>query len=250
MFKYFNKYHITTGRAVLSVTSIIFFISILWSFGFINLPAPVIYYSRQFSLWVSGNTKATFELELKFNRQEHSLSCEAAALRMVLNYHGIDVSEAEVIEKLPFDPTPRSGNVWGDPHTGFVGSIDGKSMVDGYGVYWEPLAVTASNWKQVKIIKNGTVEDLVKYISNGRPVIVWGYLGRGQKVSWFTPEGKQIFAINGEHTRVVYGYKGDVNNPDGFMVMDPTYGPAYWEKSRFLHNWDSFGRSGLVVYPE
>ena len=175
--------------------------------------------------------------------------CGPAVLKMVLNYHGVDVSESEVIAKLPFDPTPRSGNVWGDPQIGFVGNIDGKMMADGYGVYWGPLALTASNWKKVKIIKDGLAKDLVEHISQGRPIIVWGYIGRGRPVSWQTPEGNKIYGVNGEHTRVVYGFKGSAEDPDGFFVMDPVYGPAYWEKLKFLRNWDAFGRMGLVVYP-
>ncbi|OGN00611.1 MAG: hypothetical protein A3F98_00510 [Candidatus Yanofskybacteria bacterium RIFCSPLOWO2_12_FULL_41_8] len=188
-------------------------------------------------------------LPLKFHRQEHSLSCEAATLKMVLDYHGIDVSESEVISKIPVDATVRSGDVWGDPHVGFVGNVDGKMMIDGYGVYWEPIAVVASEWKKTGIIKNGSVSDLVGHISEGRPIIIWGYLGRGRPVSWKTPDGETVRAVNGEHTRVVYGYKGSAEKPEGFFVMDPIYGPAFWETSELLRNWDAFERMGVVVYP-
>lgn len=246
--KHIKKHHINLGWATFLISVGIIGVSVMWSLGTINLPAPIIYYSRELSGSVAGSSKLTKELPLKFHRQEHSLSCEAATLKMVLNYHGVDVSESEVISKLPFDSTPRSGDIWGDPNLGFVGNIDGKMMIDGYGVYWGPIALSAGNWKKVKIIKNGAVKDLVEHISRGRPIIVWGYIGRGKPVSWQTPEGKKIYGINGEHTRVVYGYKGSADNPDGFMVMDPVYGPAYWEKSKFMRNWDAFGRMGVVVY--
>src|ERR1700741_62031 len=39
------------------------------------------------------------------HKQEHSLSCEIAALKIALSAHSIDVSEAELIKKLHFDPT-------------------------------------------------------------------------------------------------------------------------------------------------
>lgn len=249
MIKHIKKHHINLGLTVLLISAVMIIISVVWSLGLINLPSRLVYYSRQLSGSVSSNSKPAMELPLKFHRQEHSLSCEAATLKMVLDYHGVNVSESEIIEKLPFDPTPRSGDVWGNPQLGFVGNIDGKMMVDGYGVYWGPLALTASNWKKVKIIKNGLAKDLVEHISQGRPVIIWGYIGRGQPVSWQTPEGNRIYGINGEHTRVVYGYTGPADNPDGFMVMDPVYGPAYWEKSKLLRNWDAFSRTGVVVYP-
>lgn len=67
--------------------------------------------------------------------------------------------------------------------------------------------------------------------------------------SWKTPAGETIEAVNGEHTRVAYGFSGSAENPDGFFLIDPIYGHAYWPIEKFLHNWDVFGRSGVVVYP-
>lgn len=223
--------------------------NVLWNFQLLKLPAPVIHYLRIANFSLNQNQHSAAQLNVLFHRQEHSLSCEAAVLKMVLNYHGLDVSESEVIEKMPFDSTSRSGDVWGDPDLGFVGNIDGKMGVDGYGVHWGPLAVTAANWKQAKIIKNGLASDLVNHISEGRPVIIWGYLGRGRPMSWSTSEGKKVYAVNGEHTYVVYGHDGPADDPKGFMLMDPIYGPIYWTKAKLLRNWDAFGRMGLVVYP-
>ena len=247
--KHIKKHHLNLGWATLFISAGIILVSVVWSLGAIDLPSRLVYYSRQLSGTVAGNARPSVELPLKFHRQEHSLSCEAAALKMVLNYHGVNVSESEVIAKLPFDQTSRSGNIWGDPQMGFVGNIDGKMMVDGYGVYWGPLALTASSWIKTRIIKNGLAKDLVENISEGRPIIVWGYIGRGRLVTWQTPDGNKVYGIDGEHVRVVYGYTGSSDDPDGFMVMDPVYGPAYWEKAKFLRNWDSFGRTGMVVYP-
>lgn len=224
-------------------------VSVSWSFGLIELPAKLIFLGRELSGNVAVNSHLPIELDVKFHKQEHSLSCEAAVLKMVLDYHGVNVSESEIISKMPFDKTSRSGNVWGDPDIGFVGNIDGKMMVDGYGVYWGPLAITAGHWKQSRIIKHGLAKDLTMHIKEGRPVIIWGYLGRGRPVSWQTPEGKKIYGINGEHVFVVYGYDGPADNPTGFKIMDPIYGPKYWETAHLLRNWDSFGRMGLVVYP-
>lgn len=244
-----NKFHINIGSGLLISSLIIIFIYILWESGIINLPSPIIYYSRQLSSTVADRHKLTSELPIQFYKQEHSLSCEAAVLRMVLNYHGVDVSESEVLANMPFDPTLRSGNVWGDPNLGFVGDIDGKMGVDGYGIYWGPLAITASHWRESRIIKNGTTADLVDNIVAGRPIIIWGYLGRGMPISWITPEGKKINAIDGEHTFIVYGYDGSADNPNGFMLMDPIFGPKYVETDQLLINWDAFGRMGVVVYP-
>lgn len=248
--KYIKKNHIKLGLVLLLVSSGIVSVSALWSAGILNFPPPVVYYSIKLADIVASNSNLTKELALKFHRQEHSLSCEAAALKMVLDYYGLNVSESEIIKEMPLDKTKKLGDMWGDPDKGFVGSIDGKMGITGYGIYWKPLVETASHWKKAEIIENGLAQDLVENISEGRPVIVWGYVGRGKIMNWLTPEGKKIYAINGEHVRVVYGYKGSSENPDGFLVMDPVYGSAYWEKSKFLRNWDAFGRAGVVVYPK
>src|SRR5204862_750243 len=109
-----------------------------------NLPSSLVYYSRQFSNAVASRPSADQVLNLKFHKQEHSLSCEAATLKMVLDFYGMNVSESDIISKMPADPTPRSNDAWGEPNIGFVGNIDGKMMVDGYGIYWGPLAITSS----------------------------------------------------------------------------------------------------------
>lgn len=244
-----HKKHIQLLVSVLGGSLSVLALSVLWSFQVIEFPSEVVYFARYLKINLSSYNQTASQLQVLFHKQEHSLSCEAATLKMILNYHDIDVSESEVINKIPVDSTPRLGDVWGDPNIGFVGNIDGKMLVDGYGVYWGPLAIAASHWRGSKIVKNGLTSDLVEHVSAGRPIIVWGYLGRGQSATWKTPEGETVRAVNGEHTRIVYGFKGSPENPDGFFVMDPIYGPEYWEKSKFMRNWDAFGRMGVVVYP-
>lgn len=177
------------------------------------------------------------------------MSCEIASLRAALLAQGIDVPESDLLRFLPFDQTPKGAGVWGDPNKGFVGNIDGKMFTTGYGVYWDPVAALAQRWKRAEIIRNGTPQELAEHLSAGRPVIVWGYLGRGLRSRWKTPAGETIEAVNGEHTRVAYGFSGSAENPEGFFLVDPIYGHAYWPIEKFLRNWDAFGRSGVVVYP-
>src|SRR5437763_6459089 len=66
-------------------------------------------------------------LDVPIYRQQHALSCEAAALRMALGAHGTNVSEADILGRLAVDPTPRSVEAdgaltWGDPDIGYVGA--------------------------------------------------------------------------------------------------------------------------------
>lgn len=248
--KHKHRNHIFLLLAVLICSIGVLALSILWNLRIINLPPAFVYYARIVLGRVELMPTADVVLPVKFHKQKYSLSCEAATVKTIFDYYGLNVSEEDIISKMPFDSTPRMGNIWGDPHLGFVGKIDGQMMKDGYGIHWEALAVTASHWLDTSIIKNGSAKDLARHISEGRPVIAWGYLGRGQPVQWQTSEGKTIYAVNGEHTRVVYGYKGSNEDPEGFFVMDPTYNRAYWEVDDFMRNWSALGRMGLIIYPE
>jgi uncharacterized protein YvpB len=194
------------------------------------------------------NSESTVLLNVGFHHQKHALSCEPAALKIVLDYLGVHLSEDKIIRKLPFDKTPHKGSVWGDPDQGFVGNIDGEMPEDGYGIHWRPLAETARNWKRAEVIENGSCQDLARHLLADRPVIVWGFYVRGKPVTWHTVAGKTVDAVDGEHTRVVCGFRGQAADPDGFFVMDPDCGRAYWPKALFLGNWDAFKRCGVVVY--
>ncbi len=187
------------------------------------------------------------KLNYKPHRQEHSLSCEIAALKVALSAHGLDIPESGLLKYLLFDTTPREDNVWGDPNKGFVGDIDGRMGKTGYGVYWGPIAELGSLWKSSKVAEDMTASQLAGYISDGKPVITWGYYGRGKNLLWYTKDGKRIDAIDGEHARVVVGFEGNSSGPEGFYVFDPIYGEMYWSRDKFMRNWDSFGRMGVVV---
>ena len=188
------------------------------------------------------------QLPVEFHRQEHALSCEIAALKMALNSQGVNVTETELLGKLNFDRAPFQNGVWGDPYIGFVGNIDGKMGITGYGVYWQPVADVVSLYTYAEVIENATPSQLAKHLSQRRPIVWWGYYGRGRKIYWRTPEGRQIDAVLGEHARVITGFVGTVEEPFGFYLMDPIYGELFWETEELLKNSAPFSNSGVVVY--
>jgi len=202
-----------------------------------------------------GNFSVTFTTEqslvklgVPFHRQERNLSCEVAALKMAMNYKGVNVSEAELVGKLPFDPAKHEGNVWGNPNIAFVGDIDGKQPTTGYGVYWQPIADIANQYGLVGTAFTGwTIEQLTEQIKNGHPVVVWGTASSGQRIDWQTPSGDNVVAVSGEHARTAIGYVGDYKNPTRIIVLDPLYGERYYSTSSFLNNWGVLGNSGVVV---
>lgn len=187
------------------------------------------------------------KLNLKYHHQEHSLSCEVASLKMVLDYYGLNTSEKEIISRMKFDPTLKTTSVWGDPDEGFVGNIDGEMPKDGYGIHAKGLQELAQNWRPTQLITNGSIQDLVLNIENGKPIIIWGYKGPGTPIPWTTPTGKLIHAIDGEHTWVIYGFAGDSKNPSGFFAMDPVTEPVFLDINYFEKIWKSLDNSAIIL---
>ncbi|MBI2626498.1 MAG: C39 family peptidase [Candidatus Nealsonbacteria bacterium] len=181
--------------------------------------------------------------------QESHLSCEAASLRMALAAKDIYVSEDDIMSKIGYDPTPRKNGVWGDPNKAFVGDINGKICDTGYGVYWDPVAKAAQNWRNAEAFSGWSLKDLIKEIQSGNPVIMWGTLPVEtlHDCSWFTPEGKYIKGWREDHVRLIVGFLGDASSPSKIILNDPLAGKLYWSVDYFLTNWEAFGYSGVVI---
>jgi uncharacterized protein YvpB len=153
-------------------------------------------------------------LEVPLHRQEHALSCEAAALQMALAALGQSVAEDQLLAGLARDPTPRrvkadGSVVWGDPDVGYVGQWDGVFARDGYGVYQGPIAdlARAQGFKNSVGVEHVDPDQLYEAVRSGAPVVVWmpydGQVkGRG---SWTTPDGKVIEYVVTEHAVVLVG---------------------------------------------
>lgn len=192
-------------------------------------------------------TDAAARLSVSFHHQEHSLSCEVATLKMALGVYRIVVSEDELIATLPFDLTPKGEGIWGDPNQGFVGNINGSMLGTGYGVYWDPIAALGNHYVQTKVMQHGSASEVARFVAQGNPVIVWGYYGRRAVRNWQTVNGDNIKAVNGEHTRVVYGFDGSVENPSHFYLVDPLDGYMSWSTEEFMYNWSALEHHAVVV---
>jgi len=188
-------------------------------------------------------------IDIKNDWQDSKLSCEAASLKMALASKGIYVSEKEIMEKIGYDPTPHKGAVWGDPNKNFVGNINGKMCDNGYGVYWEPVALAANNWRLAEYFSGGNIKKIVEEIEAGNPVIVWGTLPvkKITDCSWYTPAGKYIKAFKQDHVRLVVGFTGEPENPAKIILNDSLSGRLYWDTDFFMNNWKAFDYSGVVI---
>ena len=86
--------------------------------------------------------RPTFDTTLRYTPylQKYALSCEIAALSMILQWLGSPRSEDDIIANMQIFPTAYSGGIWWDPDREFVGSITGSQRrATGYGVYAQPL---------------------------------------------------------------------------------------------------------------
>lgn len=205
------------------------------------------------SSWGS-DTKETI-LTVPLYKQKYSLSCEVASLRMALAYKWVYVEEDDLIKDLVFaTKNPITKNlqtgetVWGDPNLGFVGIINGKMPVTGYGVYEKPILDLALKYRKSAILLPATLDTLVYELSRSNPVVVWGSLTEGKDISWKDYEGNFIKAVAGEHARVAIGFKGEISNPTHIVLIDPIYGKMEMTKERFLADWGLLENKGVVVY--
>jgi len=188
-------------------------------------------------------------LQVPFYWQQHALSCEASSLRMALAWKGVLVSEEEIMAKVGFDSTSRSGDKWGDPYKAFVGNIDGKMCVTGYGVFGAPIEKAAKNWRPAESFSNWEIQDVTREIRQGNAIVMFGHMPTGNLTdcSWYTPDGKFIKAYRQDHVRTIIGFIGPSDNPTKIVFNDPLKGKLYWSTAYFLKNWERSNFSGVVV---
>ncbi len=179
-----------------------------------------------------------FKLNVPYFAQQYVNSCEAAALRMALAFKGVlKNSDIEIISAMGYNPRPKDtvNNIWDDPQEMYVGEVDVVDISKGYGVYGKPVAKAAQAFgRQAEYTNSMTASRMAREISNGNPVILWGYTSlTGEPYTWTTPAGKTVKAFRGEHARVVVGFEGTIENPTGFYVHDSTTGKQnqYWSSN-------------------
>jgi len=163
--------------------------------------------------------------------QEHSLTCEAAAARMVAAYLGKSVTEAWVQTQLGTDD---------NPHQGFRGDIDAPfGGIASYGVYAEPLAAALRSLGLGADVRYGIgYADVRAALDNGEPVIVW--LSQFPAPGYYDqPGGYRL--VPGEHSYVVVGY-----DDQGLVVNDPLNGGRQFHV-RAIPHWELFDNMALFA---
>ena len=160
--------------------------------------------------------------------QQHTLSCEAAAARMLAEYYGVVKAEGWF---------QNAFGLSADPHVGFRGNVDGTfGWIDDYGTYAEPVVRVLHGAGVDASVRYGmTYADLRAALDRGAPAIVWTS-PRGE--FYDMPEGYRL--VPEEHTYVVVGY-----DATGFTVYDPLYGGRRL-KLAAIPGWSLFSNMAVV----
>jgi Peptidase_C39 like family len=119
--------------------------------------------------------------------QKYALSCEIAALEMVLRSLGSDETEDTIIARMPFFEWSLTGGIWWDPDREFVWSITGSQrLATGYGIYPWALAKTIEGdfYTEVFSLSGDTIATMdsarqkmsayLSKIQSDDHVILWG----------------------------------------------------------------------------
>ncbi|HLC94140.1 MAG TPA: Ig-like domain-containing protein [Patescibacteria group bacterium] len=177
-----------------------------------------------------------FILDVPYHKQEENFTCNIAALRMLLSYRGTQIDEKTL--KNDIGQSGSRGN--GNPY---------EKYVKGYGVYWDPILMEAQKYRGSQLFKDWTIRDIIAEVRKNNPVMVWGQNGwsHPHEISWETPDGTYVYAINGMHSYVVKGYIGDAQNPTHIVVNDPWRGVKNLPIDQFIKLWNYF-KVALVVY--
>jgi len=167
----------------------------------------------------------TARLSVARQQQSHNLSCESSAASMVALYHGVQLSEEEVIASLP-----ASSN----PHLGFRGNVDGPTggTVD-YGVYAEPiLDILNARGLQAQTVVDG-MEGIKAAIARGNPVIAWvTYNCEPNTPTATVIDGQEVTLVPNQHVVVVTGF-----NAEGVWANDP------WDGQEDFYQMGDFERA-------
>ncbi len=175
-------------------------------------------------------------LSVARQRQGHNLSCESSAASMAAGYHGIPLSEAEVLAALPLSD---------NPYLGFRGNVDGPTGgIQDYGVYAGPILDILNNrGLQARPVEGG-LEGIKGALARGNPVIAWvTYDCQSSTPTSQVVGGQEIVLVPYQHAVVVTGY-----NDLGVWANDPWDGQEdFYTTADFERAMGYFGDMAIEV---
>lgn len=184
--------------------------------------------------------------------------CEPTALTMLLNFYGVDVNKFQVAEALPQGPAPytKNGKLYAaDPQKEFIGN---PADHNSYGIYYKPILKAIESYLPGRSIdlSLGTFENLLTYIDNGQPVMVWATMSDGGKLLpivrttvWNIENSTTKFQwLSPEHALVLIGYTSDKKT---VILNDPLTGKQMrFDYETFKNRWIGMGKQAVAITEE
>ncbi len=184
----------------------------------------------------SPSLPAEARIQVVPQKQAHNLSCESSAASMAARYHGLDLSEADVLAALPLSE---------NPYLGFRGNVDGPTGgIQDYGVYAGPIkAILEANGLRALPVSGG-LDGIRAALARGNPVIAWvTYQLVAATPVEQTISGQQVTLVPNQHVVVVTGY-----DAEGFWANDPWTGlEVYYSAADLARSMGYFGDMALEV---
>lgn len=185
---------------------------------------------------------------IKINQYEigYPTGCESAALTILLNYWGYNVSVKEVADLLKKGEAPHYENnvrYGGNPYIEFIGNPTDPYS---YGVYDKPIEDVANIIKPGIINATGiTLNEVLEIVKQNRPVIVWNTMNLALPYisdSWiYKKTNEKINWLSSLHAIVVIGY-----NDNNIITSDTLTGTIrYFNRQVFENRYNSFGKRAL-----
>lgn len=175
-------------------------------------------------------------LSVARQRQSHNLSCESSAASMAASYHGIPLSEADVLAALPLSD---------NPHQGFRGNVDGPTGgITDYGVYAGPILDILNNHGLQAWSVEGGLAGIKAALTRGNPVIAWvTYDCQPSTSTVQLISGQEVILVPYQHVVVVTGY-----TDSGVWANDPWDGQEdFYATADFERAMAYFGDMAIEV---
>lgn len=193
------------------------------------------------------NERVEIELEPILQMPELPTGCEVTSLATVLQYMGFDVSKTTLADNYLPKAKVGSANFYNE----FVGNPRDDLSFGCYAPVIEKaanayLATMGSNLS-ARDLTGTDFEELLTYIRNGSPVIVWGSTDINLE-----PAYPQRWIVNGEylewksslHCMVLTGYDGTSQT---VIVSDPLRGITEYDVNLFAKRYIQFYSQAIII---
>lgn len=198
-----------------------------------------------------ANTKVMIQgVPLLNQYPELPTGCEATALTMLLNYHGVSVTKQEVANAMPKAAVPYyyKGKMYGEsPNKAFLGNPYSKNA---YGVYAPVIIQMVESYLPGRAddLGGGSFDKVYQALDEGRPVMIWttiGMLEAEETARWTTPGGETVIWKVPEHAVVAVGYDDTY-----IYINDPYTGTLRkYPDNLVIDRWNKMGKQAVAIKP-